>query len=171
MAQLSSAFHYLSCFPAAANIFPLSPQWPHRRCSIGSCKNLQTHTHTTDSKVTYRARFTPIFRNLFWILKKKLFAPKLKIWVLTNPNDMHKKHSKSSMDRVKIDSDYKIAIFTSCSKFLLWLGEITHMTFTLLLGLLYQKYKHNCFIWKTMVPERKWDKGGYASPKFCILLS
>ena len=28
---------------------------------------------------------------------------------------------------VKIDSDYKIAIFTSCSKFLLWLGGITHI--------------------------------------------
>ena len=33
------------------------------------------------------------------------------------------------MDTVKIDSDYKIAIFTSCSKFLLWLGEITHMIY------------------------------------------
>ena len=37
------------------------------------------------------------------------------------------KKSKNSLDRVKIDSDYKITVFTSCSKFLLWLGKITYM--------------------------------------------
>ena len=47
-----------------------------------------------------------------------LFVLKFEIWVLT----------KSSFLRVKIDNDYKISIFTSVSIFLLWLGEITHMS-------------------------------------------
>ena len=47
--------------------------------------------------------------------------------MLTNQNNKHKPFSDSLFYRVKDDSDYKIAIFTSCSIFLQWLGGNTHM--------------------------------------------
>ena len=52
-----------------------------------------------------------------------------------------------------------------------WL-TLKHTTFTLLLGLPYQKDKHNCFIWKKFCPKEsgKGGMGGYASPKFLLLL-
>ena len=45
--------------------------------------------------------------------------------MLTNPNNKH--NNKCLLFMVKNDSDYKIAIFTSCSRFLQWLGETTHI--------------------------------------------
>ena len=83
-------------------------------------------THFQSVKSVLKHRIQPCFSKFFWNDENKFICTQF----LNLSADKHKeyaqKNSKSSFDRVKIDSNWKITIFTSCSKFLLRLGEITH---------------------------------------------
>ena len=77
-------------------------------------------------KIVQKSRKLPEFSTILNIFGKLIFALKLNIWVLT-PKLVAQKFSWSFYSRIKNDSTYNIAIFTSTSIFLLWLGEITHI--------------------------------------------
>ena len=86
------------------------------------CNYLHNLTHWCRQKISLGANNFFVVENLTNIPKKS---------VCLKPEIICTKNFKKFFGQGKIDSDYKIAIFATCRKFLLLLGEIPHMNCTL----------------------------------------